>query len=347
MVSSIPIALGDTSIAGRTTAPDPNVQRVSLGQTLDFGSPNSYELDFTITNQSKTFGILRSMSADNTNNPNAINVYVSVTNQTFTIPSYSQGFFPLNTAPTSKVTLTSDGGAGAEATSVVFYNYEQQPTVWGAVGTNPSGNTSAVHGTMQAGDTIASDSDNQPVYIAGLGPTGNLTPVGVTSSNEVKVAFAATMPVSIANGADIALGSTPDSAWSGSGNATLISIEKSIYNNTKTGTPWAYAASSGGIVNSNSPVLLIAAGSAGVVNYLKTLDVMAEALATATEFIITSGSGGTVLWRTKLTTAGIPSATQFIFDKPLQSAPATALYIQCVTASATGAIYANAQGYSA
>jgi len=108
---------------------------------------------------------------------------------------------------------------------------------------------------------------------------------------------------------------------------------------------WSYAAESGGLVNSTAAVVIKAASGANVRNYITSVQVMAEALTNATELTIENGDG-TVLWRTKITTAGLPT-DQIRFDDPIRSTANQSLQVRTVTASGTGAVYVNAQGYVA
>ncbi len=68
-------------------------------------------------------------------------------------------------------------------------------------------------------------------------------------------------------------------------------------------------------------------------------------LGTATEFVIRDGAGGTVLWRTKISTAGLVGGLPIEFDPPLFSSVNTLLEICTLTASGTGAVYCNVQGF--
>lgn len=72
---------------------------------------------------------------------------------------------------------------------------------------------------------------------------------------------------------------------------------------------------------------------------------MSEALTTATELAIRDGAGGTVLWRIKIPTGGLPTA-DFQFVSPLRGTAATLLEVVTLTASGAGAVYVNVQGYS-
>lgn len=106
---------------------------------------------------------------------------------------------------------------------------------------------------------------------------------------------------------------------------------------------WSYAAASGGISNTTTAVTIKAAAGAGLKNCVASLQLSADALGTATEFAIRDGAGGTVLWRTKIQTAGLTSSSP-----PLSAAICgtanTLLEVVTLTASGTGAVYFNAQG---
>lgn len=112
-----------------------------------------------------------------------------------------------------------------------------------------------------------------------------------------------------------------------------------------TASRWNYAAATGGIVNTTTAVTVMAAGGASVRNYVTSIQVMAEALGTATELAIRDGAGGTVLWRTKIGTGGLTGGLSVKFPVPLKGTADTLLEIVTLTASGTGAVYFNAQGY--
>ncbi len=110
---------------------------------------------------------------------------------------------------------------------------------------------------------------------------------------------------------------------------------------------WVYAAASGGIANTNTAVTLVAAQAAGIRNYLTSLQLSSDVLGAATEIAIRDGAGGTVLWRGKIGTAGIAGVSTIQFSDPLKSTAATLLEVVTLTASVTGSVYINAQGYIA
>ena len=110
---------------------------------------------------------------------------------------------------------------------------------------------------------------------------------------------------------------------------------------------WVYAAASGGITNTTTAATLVAAQAAGVRNYLTSLQLSSDALGAATEIAIRDGAGGTVLWRGKIGTAGIAGVITIQFSDPLKSTAATLLEVVTLSASVTGGVYVNAQGYKA
>lgn len=108
---------------------------------------------------------------------------------------------------------------------------------------------------------------------------------------------------------------------------------------------WVYAAPASGLVNTTTAVTIKAAVAAQRGN-ISSIQIMSEALGTATEFAIRDGAAGTVLWRIKINTAGLVNGQTFVFDPPLrQAAVNTLLEIVTLTASTTGAVYFNAQGF--
>lgn len=108
---------------------------------------------------------------------------------------------------------------------------------------------------------------------------------------------------------------------------------------------WSYAAAANGIENTTTAVTFKAAAGASKKNYITSIQVVAEAHNTATELAIRDGAGGTVLWRIPITTAGIPTGLVFHFPTPIAGTANTLLEVVTLTASVTGAVYFNAQGY--
>lgn len=110
---------------------------------------------------------------------------------------------------------------------------------------------------------------------------------------------------------------------------------------------WSYAAGSAGILNTTTAVTIAAAAGAGLRNYVTWIDIMAEALGTATEVAIRDGAGGTVLWRTKISTAGLVAGRSIQLPSPIKSTANTLLEVVTITATGSGAVYFNCGGYIA
>ena len=110
---------------------------------------------------------------------------------------------------------------------------------------------------------------------------------------------------------------------------------------------WSYVAASGGITNTTTAVTLAGGAGSGVRNYITSLQVYSDTLGTATEVFIQDGVAGAILWRAKIGTAGTVGIQDIRFHPPLRGSTNTLLQAACVTATGTGSIYLNAQGYKA
>jgi hypothetical protein len=113
------------------------------------------------------------------------------------------------------------------------------------------------------------------------------------------------------------------------------------------GARWNYAAAAAGILNTTTAVTIKAAAGVGVRNYITDIQIVAEALGTASEVAIRDGAAGTVLWRQKIGTGGQTNGLAINFQTPLRGTANTLLEVVTLTASGTGAVYFNAQGYAA
>lgn len=190
MVDTIPIT--DLYVAGRLQADQESPNRVSVSKDLDFSVPASYELDFTTINQQAVFGIIKAMFLDNTDNPSEIVVSVSSTQQKFTIPAFSEGYFTIIAAQQSRVRLDSDGGATSTLTAT-FHNWDVAPQVWYKNGNNPSGGVLTVEGPNADGADLDAVSDINPVLVAGVNRADNVQhTLSVNATGEVKVVSGAT-----------------------------------------------------------------------------------------------------------------------------------------------------------
>jgi len=110
---------------------------------------------------------------------------------------------------------------------------------------------------------------------------------------------------------------------------------------------WSYVAASGGITNTTTSVTITGGAGSGVRNYINSLQVSSDTLGTATEIVIQDGVSGAILWRAKIGTAGTVGIQDIRFHPPLRGSTNTLLQAACVTATGTGSIYLNAQGYKA
>lgn len=109
---------------------------------------------------------------------------------------------------------------------------------------------------------------------------------------------------------------------------------------------WKYAAGAGGIVNTTTGVTLAAAGGSGVLVYITSMQIQAGNLTNATEIALRDGAGGAVLWRANIPTTGL-DLKHIVFENPIKTTANTLLEFATLTASGTGAVYVNAQGYYA
>ena len=155
---------------------------------------------------------------------------------------------------------------------------------------------------------------NQPVPIALEGRTSSKT--SVTSGQAVR-------PISTVDGRQIVrLDAIPENEWS-------------------------HVAASGGITNTTTAVSIAGGAGSGIRNYVTSLQVSSDTLGTATEVFIQDGVAGAILWRAKIGTAGTVGIQNIRFHPPLRGGTNTLLQVACVTATGTGSIYINAQGYKA
>lgn len=108
---------------------------------------------------------------------------------------------------------------------------------------------------------------------------------------------------------------------------------------------WTYVAASGGISNTTTAVTIKAAAGANVRNYITAIQLSSDALGAATEVAIRDGAGGAVLWRGKISTAGISGLQSIPLAVPIMSTANTLLEVVTLTATITGGVYINAQGF--
>lgn len=108
---------------------------------------------------------------------------------------------------------------------------------------------------------------------------------------------------------------------------------------------WSYPAAAGGISNTTTAVTMVGAAGSGIRNYLTAIQLSAPTLGAATEVAVRDGAGGTVIWRGFMSTAGGNQSVNL--SSPVKSTANTLLEVVTLSATVTGAVYINAQGYQA
>lgn len=167
----------------------------------------------------------------------------------------------------------------------------------------------------------------------------SVTPIGNIVNNADAVTVSSTgTSLAVSNFSRVFNGTSWDRQR---GDTTAIFVQKG----TSPGSRWAYAAAASGISNTTTAVTIAAAAGASTRNYVNGIQISTDALGAATEFAIRDGAGGTVLWRCKLQTAGLP-LVNIVFESPLRGTANTLMEIVTLTASVTGAVYASVQGYT-
>lgn len=198
---------------------------------------------------------------------------------------------------------------------------------------------------------------SQQVQITGVAPIGlnAALPVQLTGTSNIAALQAGqTAHSSPSTGAPVRVGGRVSTAV----DTTLVAGDASDLFLTSGGAvvqkpygipelDWLYAAATGGISNTTTAVTVKAAGAAGVRNYITNLQLQADALGSATEFCIRDGAAGTVLYRHKIGTAGIVNGINIDFTTPLRGTAATLVEVVTLTASITGGVFPNLQGYQA
>lgn len=194
------VTVSDLYISGRLTIPDPNLPRINVGYNADFSAAADITLDFGAINQSQKIGIIRALFMDNGSNPSNVGILVEGTDQYFEVPAYAQGVFKVDANESSRIRLTTDGGA-TDTVTVTLYNYEASPSVWYRFGAFNNLLPIKAQGTMQGGDDIATSDNNLPIYIGGRSSAdGAFVPVRVDALGRLD--FATTITVGGVFGSD-------------------------------------------------------------------------------------------------------------------------------------------------
>lgn len=188
-----PVTITDFAITGRSTAIPINVEPVVLTYNADFSSPSSIVFDFGQVNSTRVLGVIQSICIDNATNPNPVEVLVEGTEQFFTAPAYSTGYYKIDANQQSRIRLETQGGA-TEIVTVTLYNYPNTPFVWYSYGAINKDVPLKMQGANPNGTP---DVDNtefpNPVYLGGRGPTGELVALKVDALGRLDLAASFTI----------------------------------------------------------------------------------------------------------------------------------------------------------
>lgn len=188
--------------------------------------------------------------------------------------------------------------------------------------------------TATTGNTLPLQCTSRGGAFVTIGDTGNST-VGVVSNTSDAVG---TATISLATQA---LGYVFDGAAFARqrGDAAGTVTQPGL-----SATHWIYAAAAGGISNTTTAVTVKTAAGAGVRNCISGLQVFNGTLGAATEVAIRDGAAGTVLWRGIVPTAA--SQEVAAFPVPICGTANTLLEAVTLTATVTGGVYVNLQGFT-
>jgi len=226
-------------------------------------------------------------------------------------------------------TVIGGGGSIRAYTTLTQNNYQPDIyTVTQATGANL--NVAIASGTVTTVSTVTAVTNvNGGQTAHSAASTGNPLRVGgrvvettaATQDQTLVAGDAANLPISTGNQAIIKPYSTAD-------------------------VDWHYVAATGGIVTTTTAVTIKAAsGTAGIRNYITSIDISAIGAGTATELCIRDGAAGTVIWRIQIPAAGIANPFTIHFPTPLRGTANTLLEVVTLTSSATP-VFFNAHGYT-
>lgn len=275
------------------------------------------------------------------------------------------------TSATTLFTVADTSGYGSISVQVtsagsatVTYEVSEDGTTWNSVaGTTPNntGGSSMVTNSVAIGmfqfnltakqfRARVSSYSSGTITIQGTLKKDSVGRVSVSIGNNVSVIGTTTEAGVVQNGLQIlSEGRTTNKAAVTSGQAVrpiATSIGAAV--NKPFQVPeldWSYPAAAGGINNTTTAVTMVGAAGAGIRNYLTAIQVSAGALGAASEIAVRDGAGGTVIWRGFISTAGGNQSVNL--SSPIKSTANTLLEVVTLTATITGAVYINAQGYQA
>lgn len=136
-----------------------------ISTTLNWDADTNFIFDFGFLATGTIFKSPKTLFVDNSENPSEITVYVENTGQSFPIPGYQIGYYPLALADGARVVLSSAGGTGADV-NVQFYNYVVAPFTWAGPSAPASANIAVGNDASGALPTAA------PVFVAGIDTVG-------------------------------------------------------------------------------------------------------------------------------------------------------------------------------
>jgi hypothetical protein len=182
-----PVTITNLNQSGRLEAREANASQVLLSYNADFSGAADLTFDFSLAAQQLKFGAVRSLFCDNSTNPAEVVVLVYGTNTRFTCPAFSEGYYKVDALENSRIQVTTTGGASGPV-NFVFYNYTVAPNVWYRYGAQNLSVAILVNGPNPSGSVVATNPNNNPLYIAGLGSDGNLHPFATDSNGALIVA---------------------------------------------------------------------------------------------------------------------------------------------------------------
>ena len=201
-----PITISGLATTGRVDVRDPNLGQTFSLLNANFSGVADITVDFGVQSQGQTFGVARSMFLDNGTNPSPVEVTVSGTDQFFTIPAFSIGYYTIDANAASRVQLVTVGGA-SDICTVIFYNWPRDPVVWYSFGAFNTDRPIKAEGPMSEGAVVATEEFKNPVFIGGIDrATGEFRGVGVDALGRLD--FSSTINVGGVFGADL-MGAAP------------------------------------------------------------------------------------------------------------------------------------------
>jgi hypothetical protein len=188
--------------------------------------------------------------------------------------------------------------------------------------------------TATTGTTLPLQCTARGAAYVTIGDTGGTTVPILANGTDTVLASTSSLPVM---GLNYVLDGTQFIRQRGDAAGTVVQPGLSA-------THWTYAAAAGGITNTTTAVTIKTAAGAGVRNCVAGLQISSTALLNQTEVALRDGAAGTVLWRENIRTSGVES--EHMFPVAICGTANTLLEIVTLTASGTGSVYVNVQGFT-